>query len=146
MVGYIFLGQVIVMGSLVTWLFIEALRYDVQVKRAREQGDPVPSRCYFVGKELCTYGTITAFFALSYIGRYLNNEFFRACGSNVDPFVANMAELACYFFEGASMGALMCVHMESVKPKSERRKIATSIQAEEPFPYRMDSDEEIASQ
>ena len=79
------------MGSLVTWLFIEALRYDVEVKRVREQGDPVPSRCYFVGKELCTYGTITAFFALSYIGRYLNNEFFSAnCSDDVDYFVIKM--------------------------------------------------------
>ena len=80
MLGYCFLGQVIVMGSLVTWLFIEALRYDVEVKRVREQGDPVPSRCYFVGKELCTYGTITAFFALSYIGRYLFNDILGNCG------------------------------------------------------------------
>ena len=78
------------MGSLVTWLFIEALRYDVGVKRVREQGDPVPSRCYFVGKELCTYGTITAFFALSYIGRYLNNDY-SGCGSNADPFYAFLA-------------------------------------------------------
>ena len=92
MVGYIFLGQVIVMGSFVTWLFVEALRYDVYVKHARKQGDPVASRCHSVGKELCTYGTVTAFFALSYIGRYINNEFFTGCGTNkVYFFVANMA-------------------------------------------------------
>ena len=76
MVGYFFLSQVIVMGSLVTWLFIEALRYDVHDKVERERGYFVPSRCHSVGTELCTYGTITAFFALSYIGRYLYNEFF----------------------------------------------------------------------
>ena len=89
--AYCFLGQIIVMGSLVTWLFIEALRYDVQVKHIREQGYFVPSRCHFVRKELCTYGTITGFFALSYIGRYLTNEFL-GCGTitDVDPFVVNM--------------------------------------------------------
>ena len=86
MVGYLFLGQVIVMGSLVTWLFIEALRYDVEVKHVRERGYFVPSRCHSMGKELCTYGTITAFFALSYIGRNLNNEIFNGCGSNSSPF------------------------------------------------------------
>ena len=92
MIGYIFLGQVIVMGSFVTWLFIEALRYDASVKFYRDRGHIVPSRCHYVGKELCTYGTITAFFALSYIGRYLNNAFFTLCGSNdVDYFVAFMA-------------------------------------------------------
>ena len=79
------------MGSLVTWLFVEALRYDVYVKHARKQGDPVASRCHSVGKELCTYGTVTAFFALSYIGRYLYNEFFACSSNDVDYFVTKMA-------------------------------------------------------
>ena len=52
----------------------------------------------------------------------------------------------CYLFEGVSMGALMCVHMESVKIKSKRRKLPKSIQAGKPSPYGTDYDEEMSDQ
>ena len=51
----------------------------------------------------------------------------------------------CYLFEGVSMGALMCVHMESVKTKSKRPNLKTSIQEEMSFPCREDHDEEMLS-
>ena len=72
-VGYLFLGQVIVMVLLVIWLFIETLRESPKERRDREQGylvRPWPS----VRKYLCFYATISFFFALSYIGRFLNNN------------------------------------------------------------------------
>ena len=40
----------------------------------------------------------------------------------------------------------MCVHMESVKTISKRQGRPTSIRAKGPSPYRMDSNEEIASE
>ena len=71
LVGYLFLGQVIVMGSLVIWLFIETRKE------------------YSLRKELCVFATVSAFFALSYIGRCINNEFF--CGYYGNAFFGNMA-------------------------------------------------------
>ena len=72
--GYLFLGQAIVMALLVTWLFIETQRDDAKMRRDRRRGytihkEPLP-------KELRIYAIITSLFALSYIGRFIFDEFF----------------------------------------------------------------------
>ena len=108
------------MGLLVAWLSIETQREDAHERRERQRGYPIPSRRRPERKYLCIYAAVSAFFALSYIGRFINNEFF-FCGSNADAFVAEMVYLACWFFEGVSMGALMCVHMSTIRPKSKRK-------------------------
>ena len=68
-----FLGQVIVMVLLVIWLFVETLRESVQERSARLRG--IRTERVSLSKELCVYATVSVFFALSYIGRFLNNEY-----------------------------------------------------------------------
>ena len=40
-------------------------------------------------------------------------------------------QLACFFFEGVSMGALMCVHKTNIKTKSKRQGRSHTNQDEE---------------
>ena len=75
MIGYIFLGQCIVMVLLVIWLFVVTLREGFKERRDRLRGIRTES----VSKELCVYATVSVFFALSYIGRYIINEHFIFC-------------------------------------------------------------------
>ena len=57
--GYVFLGQMIVMAMLTAWLFIETHKGDADGVR----------------KQLRIFATISFFFGLSYIGRFVTNEY-----------------------------------------------------------------------
>ena len=135
LLGYLFLGQVIVMGLLVTWLFIETLREDPFEKAEREFGDTCRWRAG--RKKMCSYLIVSAFFALSYIGRFFFNDYF-GCNYNENSYAAFMVELAVLFFEGVSMGALMCVHASDGRPKSKRQDSSPSIEAFNPSGYVID--------
>ena len=124
MIGYTFLGQFIVMSLLVTWLYIETLREDPFEKAEREFGDTCRWRAG--RKRMCSYLIVSAFFALSYIGRFFFNDYF-GCNYNENSYAAFMVELAVLFFEGVSMGALMCIHATDDRPKSMRRNSSSSI-------------------
>ena len=116
------------MGLLVTWLFIETLREDPFEKAEREFGDTCRWRAG--RKRMCSYLIVSAFFALSYIGRFFFNDYF-GCNYNENSYAAFMVELAVLFFEGVSMGALMCVHISTIRTKSKRQDRSHSIQEEE---------------
>ena len=109
-VGYLFLGQVIVMALLVVWLFVETLRDDAQTRRDRKRGYTVHRESLF--RELCIYAIVSSLFALSYIARFTLNDYFVCNGNNAaSVFAHNMAKMVCYLFEGASMGGIICSHM-----------------------------------
>ena len=62
--GYVFLGQVIVLSLLVIWLFIET-----QCRGFEYAG-------HSTRKQMGLYAVVSTCFALSYIGRFLLNEYF----------------------------------------------------------------------
>ena len=129
-VGYLFLGQVIVMALLVVWLFVEMQRDDAKTRRDRRRGYTIHKER--MPKELCVYAIITSLFALSYIGRFILEEHF-GCDSDYtgSSFVAYIVQYACYLFEGAIMGAIMCSHMAFYQTKSEREDRSSTIEEEE---------------
>ena len=94
-------------------------------------------------KERCTYITISSFFALSYIGRFLLNQH-GFCGSgNWTPFAYEMTKVIVYLVEGASMGVLMIFHMKNFKQSrsilSQQKQPYASLMPGEY--YRFDTDE-----
>ena len=96
------------MVSLVIWLFIETQR---AVERERRAKGIVTHTLW---QERRTYTTISIFFALSYICRYVFNLYISDCGQGIDSFFAIfMIELIIYLLEGASMGVLMMFHMKN---------------------------------
>ena len=67
-------------------------------------------------KERCTYAIISAFFALSYIGRFIYNKYFNGCDEvNSTQFESAIMEELCYLLEGASMGVLMYFHFANFR-------------------------------
>ena len=118
-VGYLFLGQTIVMVVLVAWLFVEMQRDDAETRRRRRRGftihkEPMP-------KEMRIYLIISSLFALSYIGRFFINKYFRCyddlIGSHFD---ANIVELAVFVLEAGSMLAIMLNHLTIVETEPKR--------------------------
>ena len=100
------------MALLVAWLFVETYRVVARERRARQGGFVT----HTLHKERCTYATISAFFALSYIWRWIFNKYFYGCDANQTTlFEQQMAKLACYLLEGASMGVLMYFHMTNFR-------------------------------
>ena len=96
---------------LVAWLFIET--YRVVARERRAQGGFVTHTLH---KERSTYAVISTFFALSYVVRYIFNEYGISC--EADPwsmYALFMSEIVCYLFEGVSMGVLMYFHMTNFK-------------------------------
>ena len=89
MFGYLFLGQAVVMSMLVGWLFIETLRLDPFEQLEKEFGDKI--RWRQGRKPIYAYLAVSATFGLSYIGRYLLNEYLDGCGSTASVFVLYMA-------------------------------------------------------
>ena len=132
MIGYIFLGQVIVMVMLVIWLSFETQKDDYQTRRAKEIGCHIDR--YPVSKELCVYITFSFFFALSYIGRFINNEFFFSCDKVYSDYNQELVQLTCYLLEGASFGALMGSHMHYHPYKSKRKDRPAITIEDEPEP------------
>ena len=68
-IGYLFLSQVIIMILLVVWLFVETKRAVDRERNARQDGKVT----HTLMRERCTYATISTFFGLSYIGRFVLN-------------------------------------------------------------------------
>ena len=114
--GYAFVGDYCflfdVMALLVAWLFIETFRLVARERRAVQAGFASQN----LHKERCTYAIISTFFTLSYIGRFVYNRFAYGCGLEAQSlFAVYMGEVACFFFEGASMGVLMYFHRTNFK-------------------------------
>ena len=102
------------MTLLVTWLFVETQRAVNRERQARQDGRVTHS----LRKERCTYALITAFFALSYVGRFVLNEY-DFCGEGFgSAFATEMIEIVVLLFEGASMGVLMLFHCINFKQGS----------------------------
>lgn len=95
------------MTLLVSWLFVETQRTVERERQASLDGK--------IGNDLrrerCTYAIVTSFFALSYIGRFVTNEYV-SCeeGFNGNRFGLGLTYVTVYFIEGASMGVLMMFH------------------------------------
>ena len=81
MFGYLFLGQAVVMSMLVAWLFIETLRLDPFEQLEKEFGDKI--RWREGRKPIYVFLAVSAIFGLSYIGRYLLNEYFFGCSNSI---------------------------------------------------------------
>ena len=87
------------MVLLVIWLFIETRRAETHT----------------LWKERCSYAIVTTFFGLSYIGRYVNNEYIFGVG---DSFADYVITIVVYLFEGMSMGVLMLFHFMNFRQGS----------------------------
>ena len=142
-IGAMFLCQVIVMTLLVVWLFVETYRVVARERKAWQGGG---SSSHSLHKERCTYAFVSTFFALSYIGRFITNQYAYNCGNKTwPPFTAYMTEVVCYLFEGASMGVLMYFHFANFRQgglfssNNDEELAYASIMPEE-F-YRFDTDE-----
>ena len=96
---------------LVVWLFVETQRAVSRERRVRPDGKVTHS----LRRERQTYALITILFALSYIGRFVLNEY-DSCGKKIGShFAAEMTYASVYLFEGASMGVLMLYHCLNFK-------------------------------
>ena len=95
------------MTLLVFWLFVETQRSVERERQASLDGKISND----LRRERCTYAIVSSFFALSYIGRYVANEYI-SCeeGFNGNMFVYGLTYVTVYFIEGASMGVLMMFH------------------------------------
>ena len=99
------------MVLLVIWLFIETRRAVNREKLARQDGYVT----HTLRKERCTYAIITTFFGLSYLGRYVMNEFLFGVGNSFADYVA---VIIVYLFEGMSMAVLMLFHFMNFRKGS----------------------------
>ena len=63
--------------------------------------------------ERCTYGVISIFFGLSYLGRFYVDLFDFCNGST--SFTVEMSFLVVWLLEGASLGILMAFHFVNFK-------------------------------
>ena len=116
---------------LVTWLFVVTQR---AVKLERQTIGVAGQTLW---KERCTYAVITTFFALSYIGRFIINEY-DTCGENMDRsfFFLEMTLNIVYLFEGVSMGVLMAFHFFNFKTS----RSILSLKGQEPYASIMPSE------
>ena len=117
-IGWLFLTQVIVMISLVIWLFVETQRYIIRERQARQDGRVVT---HSLRRELCSYAIITVFFALSYIDRFFYNIFLvdgHTVSISFSLFTYEMVEGLVWLLEGLSMGVLMLFHYVNFKEGS----------------------------
>ena len=64
------------MTLLVIWLFVETQRAVNRERKARLDGQVT----HTLRRERCTYAIISIFFGLSYIGRYMVNDY-EYCGN-----------------------------------------------------------------
>ena len=117
-IGYSFLCQVIVMCLLVAWLFVETYRIKAREKnKLTAQDGSVTNSLH---KERCTYAIISSFFALSYVGRFILNEYIFGCGTAPWLYFSKLfTEVVIYLFEGGSMGVLMYFHMANFEQGSQ---------------------------
>ena len=99
------------MVSLVIWLFIETRRAVAREILARQDGHVT----HTLRKERCIYAIITTFFGLSYLGRYVMNEYIFGVG---DSFADYVATTVVYLFEGMSMAVLMLFHFMNFRKGS----------------------------
>ena len=102
--GYIFLGQVILMTLLVAWLLLETNR---AVRREKRLYGKV---MHTLRTEQCTYGIISVFFGVSYFGRFYLNEYEACSQSFKSTFVLYMVLTTVLFLEGLSLGVLLMFH------------------------------------
>ena len=110
-IAYTFLIQVVIMLLLVAWLFIETYRVVARERQARQGGFVT----HTLHKERCTYTIVSVFFALSYIGRYINNRYAACEAAELSYFASHMTEDACILSEGVSMGVLMYFHFANFR-------------------------------
>ena len=93
---------------LVSWLFAETYRLDRRARLARN-GEKA---AFTLKKERCWYATISIFFGLSYMGRFIEIRFDECGGPAIGTeFVQEMSVTTVQFFEGLSMGTIMILHL-----------------------------------
>ena len=120
-IAFAFLSQVVVMICLVIWLFVETQR---AVNREMREFGKVQRT---LRRERCIYAIITFFFALSYMARFILNEY-QFCGQQAGvKFASYMTEEIVWLFEGVSMGMLMIFHFVNFKQGTLLSKTATEL-------------------
>ena len=97
------------MFSLVIWLFVETKRAVNRERKTRRDGRVT----HTLTRERCTYAIISIFFGLSYIGRFVINEYEKCDGRIGSTFPELMIFVTVYILEGASMGVLMIFHLKN---------------------------------
>lgn len=111
-------------------------------ERQARQDDKVP---HTLRKERCIYAVISIFFALSYVGRFVLNEYEYCTETNREGF-ADYSIIIVFLFEGVSMGVLMAFHWINFKTGSlfssndDKEPSYASIMKEE---YHFFSDAEV---
>ena len=98
------------MVILVIWLFIETQRAVDRERRTNGKASHNNLR-----KERCIYALITIFFGLSYVGRFVLNEFNSSGRKIGSQFTYQLTYIIVYLLEGVSMGVLMLFHSKNFK-------------------------------
>ena len=94
---------------LVIWLFVETQRAINRERRMRLDGKVAHS----LTRERCTYAIVSTLFGLSYVGRFIDNDFMQ-CGTWLGSFYTyEIVNDLVYLFEGLSMGVMMLFHWKN---------------------------------